>query len=97
MAEKKGMGIFKTSVKSGEKLSDPPSQGAGLTSQGPCQAYRIELTQAAKLQDTLLLNPKTKKDEGRKKSFCARMRGVVAKAKGPATRARASLGRWKCR
>lgn len=40
--------------------------------------------------------PKTKKDEGRKKSFCARMGGVVKKAKGPATRAKASMRRWKC-
>ena len=41
-------------------------------------------------------NPKTEKDAGRKKSFCARMAGVVAKAKGPAERAKASMRRWKC-
>jgi len=41
-------------------------------------------------------NPKTKTDEGRKKSFCARMEGVVKKAKGPAERAKASLKNWNC-
>ena len=41
-------------------------------------------------------NPKTKKDEGRKKSFCARMEGVVKNAKGPAERAKQSLKNWNC-
>lgn len=41
-------------------------------------------------------NPKTKADAGRKKSFCARMGGVVAKAKGDAPRAKASMKRWGC-
>ena len=40
-------------------------------------------------------NPKTKADEGRKRSFCARMAGVVAKSKN-ADRAKASMKRWKC-
>ena len=38
----------------------------------------------------------TAADKGRKASFCARMSGVVAKASGPAERAKASLKRWKC-
>jgi hypothetical protein len=41
-------------------------------------------------------NPKTKKDEGRKESFCARMEGVVKNAKGPAEMAKASLKNWNC-
>jgi F0F1-type ATP synthase membrane subunit b/b' len=41
-------------------------------------------------------NPKTKADAGRKASFCARMEGVVAKSKGPAERAKASLKSWNC-
>ena len=41
-------------------------------------------------------NPKTKADEGRKKSFCARMTGVVKHAKGDAPRAKASLKNWNC-
>jgi hypothetical protein len=40
-------------------------------------------------------NPKTKADEGRKASFCARMGGVVAKSKN-ADRAKASMKRWNC-
>ena len=41
-------------------------------------------------------SPKTKADEGRKASFCARMEGVVKNAKGDAERAKAALKRWKC-
>ena len=41
-------------------------------------------------------SPKTDADKGRKKSFCARMSGVVKHSKGDAERAKASLRRWKC-
>jgi hypothetical protein len=41
-------------------------------------------------------NPKTKADAGRKKSFCARMSGVVKNAKGDAPRAKAALKSWNC-
>jgi hypothetical protein len=41
-------------------------------------------------------HPKTKADEGRKASFCARMAGVVKHAKGDAPRAKASLKNWNC-
>ena len=41
------------------------------------------------------LDPKTKADAARKKSFCARMGAVAAKAKD-GERAKASLKRWKC-
>jgi len=73
------------SVGRGEKL--PTKQGAGLTAKG-----------RAKLNAATGLNLKAPQPEGgsRKKSFCARMSGVVAKAKGPAERAKASLKRWKC-
>ena len=43
-------------------------------------------------------NPKTKKDKGRKKSFCARMsvvKGSTSKG-GKLTRKGAALKRWKC-
>jgi hypothetical protein len=79
---KKGVSL---SVGRGEKQS--VSEGAGLTAKGRAK-YNRETGSKLKAPAP---NPKTKKDEGRKKSFCARMRGVVAKAKGPATRARASL------
>ena len=74
----------------GEKL--PVSKGAGLTAKGRAK-YNRETGSNLKAPAP---NPKTKADAGRKKSFCARMAGVVAKAKGPAERARASMRRWKC-
>ena len=85
---KKGVSL---SIGRGEKL--PVSRGAGLTAKGRAKMNRAT---GSNLKAPAP-NPKSKKDAGRKKSFCARMRGVVAKAKGPATRARASLRRWNCR
>ena len=43
-------------------------------------------------------NPKTEKDKGRKKSFCARMSGVKGPTSknGELTRKGAALKRWKC-
>jgi hypothetical protein len=78
------------SVGRGEKL--PVSKGAGLTAKGRAKYNRAT---GSNLKAPAP-NPKTKADAGRKKSFCARMAGVVAKAKGPAERARASMRRWKC-
>lgn len=74
----------------GEKL--PVKQGAGLTAKGRAKYNKAT---GSKLKAPAP-NPKTKADAGRKKSFCARMSGVVAKAKGPAERAKASLKRWNC-
>jgi hypothetical protein len=88
LMSKKGVSL---SVGRGEKQS--VSEGAGLTAKGRAK-YNRETGSKLKAPAP---NPKSKKDAGRKKSFCARMRGVVAKAKGPATRARASLRRWNCR
>jgi hypothetical protein len=79
------------SVGRGEKLS--VAKGAGLTAKGRAKLNRAtgsDLKAPAP-------NPRTKSEKGRKASFCARMEGVVRKAKGPATRAKASLRRWKCR
>ena len=78
------------SVGRGEKLST--KAGAGLTAKGRAQ-YNRETGSKLKAPAP---NPKTKADAGRKKSFCARMKGVVRNAKGPAERAKASLKRWKC-
>jgi hypothetical protein len=78
------------SVGRGEKL--PASKGAGLTAKGRA---KYNAATGSKLKPPAP-NPKTKADAGRKTSFCARMKGVVAKAKGPAERAKASLRRWKC-
>lgn len=73
----------------GEKL--PTSKGAGLTAKGRAK-YNRETGSNLKPPAP---NPKTEADKGRKKSFCARMAGVAAKAKD-GERARASMRRWKC-
>ena len=78
------------SVKRGEKL--PVSKGAGLTAKGRAK-YNRETGSNLKAPAP---NPKTKADEGRKKSFCARMNGIAAKAKN-AERAKAALKRWNCK
>lgn len=47
-------------------------------------------------------NPKTKKDKGRRKSFCARMKGMKKKLtsaktrRDPNSRINKSLRAWKC-
>ena len=79
------------SIGRGEKL--PVSKGAGLTAKGRAKLNR----ETGSNLKPPAPNPRTKKDAGRKASFCARMSGVVRKAKGPATRAKASLRRWNCR
>ena len=78
------------SVGRGEKL--PVNKGAGLTAKGRAK-YNAATGSNLKAPAP---SPKTSADKGRKASFCARMSGVVAKAKGPAERAKASLRRWKC-
>ena len=73
----------------GEKL--PTDKGAGLTAKGRAK-YNRETGSNLKPPAP---NPKTEADKGRKKSFCARMGGVVAKSEN-ADRAKASMKRWKC-
>ena len=77
------------SIKKGEKLST--KAGAGLTAKGRAK-YNRENGSNLKAPPP---NPKTKADAGRKKSFCARMGGVVKRSKN-AERARASMRRWNC-
>ena len=77
------------SVGRGEKL--PVSKGAGLTAKGRAK-YNKETGSKLKAPAP---NPKSKAEEGRKKSFCARLGGVVANSKN-AERAKASMKRWKC-
>ncbi len=79
------------SVGRGEKL--PTKSGAGLTAKGRAKINREE---GSNLKAPAP-NPKTERDAGRKKSFCARMQGVVDNAKGDAPRAKASLKRWNCK
>ena len=85
---KKGVSL---AIGRGEKL--PVSKGAGLTAKGRAKYNRAT---GSNLKAPAP-NPKTKRDTARRKSFCARMSGVVRNAKGPATRAKASLRRWNCR
>jgi len=73
----------------GEKL--PTDKGAGLTAKGRAK-YNRETGSNLKPPAP---SPKTEADKGRKKSFCARMGGVVAKSEN-AERAKASMRRWKC-
>ena len=73
----------------GEKL--PTDKGAGLTAKGRAK-YNRETGSNLKPPAP---NPNTDADKGRKRSFCARMAGVAAKAKD-GERARASMRRWKC-
>jgi len=81
------------SVGRGEKL--PVSKGAGLTKAGR-DKYNAATGSDLKAPAP---NPKTKADEGRKKSFCSRMaasKGPMKDEKGNLTRKAASLKRWKC-
>ena len=77
------------SIKRGEKL--PVSKGAGLTAKGRA---KYNAATGSKLKPPAP-NPKSEVDKGRKKSFCARMGSVAAKA-NDGERAKASLRRWKC-
>ena len=83
---KKGVSL---SVKKGEKL--PVSMCAGLAEEGRAK-YNREPGSNLKAPAPY---PKPKTDAARKKSFCARMGAVAAKAKD-GERAKASLKRWKC-
>lgn len=77
------------SIRRGEKL--PTSKGAGLTAKGRAK-YNRENGSNLKAPAP---NPKTKADAGRKKSFCARMGGIVKRSEND-ERARASMRRWNC-
>jgi hypothetical protein len=74
------------------KTYNPTEKGAGMTAKGRAE-YNAKNNANLKAPAP---NPKTKTDAGRKASFCARMEGVVKKAKGPAERAKASLKNWNC-
>ena len=70
-------------------------EGAGMTEVGR-KAYNAATGSNLKAPAP---NPKTKADQGRKDSFCARMSampGPMKDEKGKPTRKAASLTRWKC-
>jgi hypothetical protein len=72
------------SVGRGEKL--PVSRGAGLTAKGRAK-YNRETGSNLKAPAP---NPRTKTDEARKASFCARSRGWTGE------RGKAARRRWAC-
>jgi hypothetical protein len=81
------------SVGRGEKL--PVSKGAGLTAKGRA-VYNAATGSNLKAPAP---NPKTKADQGRKDSFCARMGGVkgpMKKPNGKPTRKALALRKWNC-
>jgi hypothetical protein len=78
----------------GEKL--PVSEGAGLTAKGRAK-YNNATGSHLKAPAP---HPKTEKEAGRRKSFCARMSGMpgpMKDEKGRPTRKAASLKRWNCK
>ncbi len=91
----KSMGI-KTSVKSGNFR--PTKQGAGMTKQG-VKAYR-KANPGSKLQTAVTEDKPSPARASRRKSFCARSAGQMAKfpdaAKDPDSRLRQARKRWKC-
>jgi len=64
----------------------PTEQGAGMTAKGRAE-YNAK-------NGSHLQAPQA--SGSRHDSFCARMKGVAANAKGDAPRAKASLRRWHC-
>lgn len=85
LPERKASGGPSLAVGRGEKLST--ERGAGLTAKGRAK-YNRETGSHLKAPQP--------QGGSRKDSFCARMSGVVHKAKGDAPRAKASLKRWNC-
>lgn len=77
--------ISKTTTGKGKNYL-PTSEGAGMTAKGRAE-YNAK-------NGSHLKAPQ--KSGSRHNSFCARMEGVVAHAKGDAPRAKASLKRWGC-
>ena len=74
------------------KTYNPTDKGARMTAKGRAE-YNAKNNSNLKPPAP---HPKSDADKGRKASFCARMKGVVAHAKGPAERAKTSLRNWNC-
>ena len=91
----KGKGMKGMSIKSGDKR--PTKQGAGLTAKGVAK-YRRQ-NPGSKLQTAVTEKKPTGKRAARRKSFCARMKGVkgpMKDSKGRPTRKALALKRWRC-
>ena len=81
------------SVSRGEKL--PASRGAGLTAKGRSKYNKAT---GSKLKAPVTEKSPKGKRAKRKKSFCARMKGVPGPTSknGKLTRKGAALKRWRC-
>lgn len=81
------------SVSRGEKL--PASRGAGLTAKGRAKYNRAT---GSNLKAPVTESNPSGKRAKRKKSFCARMKGVPGPTSkdGKLTRKGAALKRWRC-
>ena len=91
----KGKGMKGMSIKSGDKR--PTKQGAGLTAKGVAK-YRRQ-NPGSKLQTAVTEKKPTGKRAARRKSFCARMKGMpgaLKDKKGRRTRKALALKRWRC-
>jgi hypothetical protein len=93
MTKKASVAIPKTTKGKGKNYL-PTDQGAGMTAAGRAAYNKAN---GSNLQAPAP-NPKTKKDKGRRKSFCRRMSGVPGPTSkdGKLTRKGAALKRWKC-
>jgi len=93
MARKHDKPIPKT-TKGKERNYLSVEEGAGMSAKG-LKAYNRKNGSNLKPPAP---NPKSEKDKGRKKSFCARMSGVKGPTSknGELTRKGAALKRWNC-
>lgn len=73
------------------KTYNPTEKGAGMTAKGRAE-YNAKNNSNLKPPAP---HPKTKADEARKKSFCARMAPIAEKSE-KGSRARASMRNWNC-
>ena len=74
-----------------DKTYNPTEKGAGMTAKGRAE-YNAKNNSNLKPPAP---NPKTKKDQARKDSFCARMAPIAEKSE-KGSRARASMRNWNC-
>ena len=95
--KRKGTGMKGLTIKGGHKR--PTKSGAGMTAKGVA-AYRRK-NPGSKLQTAVTGKVKPgSKAAKRRKSFCARMKGMpgpMKDSKGRPTRKAMSLRRWRCR
>lgn len=87
----------KLSIRKGEKR--PTKKGAGLSAKG---IRKYNKATGSKLKTAVTEKSPTGKRASRRKSFCARMKGMKKKrtssktAKNPNSRINQSLKRWRC-